>query len=141
MLDDLAASDDPGIATIIQTVSISTNKACRLSIISATMIRAMLFAASAASAFATSRTGSFSTQPYVANPIMGFSYSFFGEGIEYDSLRDRVLLGTLSSGGPSVQGRIFAVPYVDPEVYDDDFRVVYDQAAMVPVYYDVSQSR
>jgi hypothetical protein len=84
---------------------------------------------------AAARTGSFSVQPYAANPIMGFTYNFYPEGIEYDSKRDRVLLGTLSSGGPGVQGKIFAVPYVNPEVYnDDDARVVYSQDDMTTVF-------
>ena len=103
------------------------------------MIRALFtFAISVLSlsgADAAPRMGSFSVQPYAANPIMGFTYSFFPEGIEYDSKRDRVLLGSLSSGGPSVQGRIFAVPYVNPEVYNDnDARVVYSQEDMITVF-------
>ena len=40
---------------------------------------------------ATARTGSFTTQPFDAQQAMGFTYSFYGEGMEYDTSRDQVL--------------------------------------------------
>ena len=92
---------------------------------------AIALCALVSSASGEARTGSFTLQPYVADPIMGFSYSFFGEGLEYDSKRDRVLLGSLSSGGVGVQGKIFSVPYVNPAVSD---RVVYSQKDMKVIF-------
>ena len=90
---------------------------------------------------AVDRTGSFSTQPYVANPIMNFEgFDFYGEGITYDSARDQVLVGTLSNAASSVSGKIYAVPYVNPVLFgnddddDEENGVVYEEDDMVLVF-------
>lgn len=80
------------------------------------------------------RTGSFSYQPYEAKPSMRFSYDFYGEGLAYDAKRDRLLLGTLSSGGPSVQGRIYSVPYFNSKIYNDETIITYDESDMFLVF-------
>ena len=86
---------------------------------------------------ATARIGSYSTQPYAATPIMNITFDFYGEGIAYDVARDRVLLGTFGTPGSTVNGRIYGVPYVDPDLYeDDDVQIVYGETDMTLVYYD-----
>lgn len=94
--------------------------------------------------YSASRTGSFTTQPYAANGIMRFSFSFFGEGIEYDYSRDRVLLGTLSNSASTVPGRIYAVPYVNPSIYEDndnnDNFVEFGESDMTLIFYNESMS-
>jgi hypothetical protein len=94
--------------------------------------RALVFAALCATCEAVARTGSFAKQPLDATPSMGFDFSFFGEGIEYDTTRDRVLLGTLNSGGPDLRGKIYAVPYSNSLNGID--RVVYDENDMELVF-------
>lgn len=87
-----------------------------------------------------SRTGSFSKQPYTADPVMQFEgFNFYGEGIAYDSKRDRVLLGTMSNPNSAVSGRIYAVPYVSPTFFaadDDGAKVVYEESDMILIYGD-----
>jgi hypothetical protein len=77
-----------------------------------------------------SRTGSFSTQPFEATPAMLFSSSFFGEGLEYDAQRDRILLSSLNTGGSG--GKIYSVPYYNSQ--NGNLRVTYDFEDMEVVY-------
>lgn len=76
---------------------------------------------------ALERSGSFSTQPYVASAVMTFEdFDFYGDGMAYDSLRDYILIGTTSNSGSQVAGRIYGVPYVSPALFAEaDSRVVY----------------
>jgi len=71
----------------------------------------------------TDRTGPFSVQPYSATRSMGITYSFYGEGIEYDPSRDRVILGSIG------EGKIYSIPYFRSE--NEDERVVYDLEDMM----------
>jgi hypothetical protein len=76
---------------------------------------------------ATPRTSVFTQQPYAASPTMGFTYSFYGEGIEYDPYRDLVYLSSLTTAS------VYAVPYYagrDPSVE----KVVYDEDDMRNTY-------
>jgi hypothetical protein len=86
---------------------------------------------------ATARTGSFSAQPYAATPVMQFEdFDFHGEGIVYDPVRDQVLLGTLANADSAVSGRIYAVPYANPSLFEDDedAQVVYKEADMTLIF-------
>jgi hypothetical protein len=78
---------------------------------------------------ATPRTGPYSVQPYAAVPSMKFTYSFFGEGIEYDVKQDRVLLGSLGERNR----HIYSVPYfngITPTTYDlADMKLVWNGTA------------
>jgi hypothetical protein len=76
---------------------------------------------------AASRTGTFTVQPYAAKPLMGLTYSFHGEGIAYDPVKDRVLMGSL------IDGNIYSVPYYAGYDSETD-RVVYDKDDMSNIF-------
>jgi hypothetical protein len=85
---------------------------------------------------AVARHTAFTQQPYTASPVMGFTYSFFGEGMEYNPSKDAVYLGSLGLG------QIYSVPYYrgieksdNRVVYDkDDMTIVFDTATLIKYY-------